>query len=91
MLLGRTGTLSLERRKTHVFVSIRTNALTHFAVVQEIRKMTYVIVKAEVGYIVRPDYNRNSNIGYSPDESWAAFDTWEQASAWLAKKFEAKK
>ena len=51
--------------------------------------MSYVIIKAVVGYIVRPD---NYRLGeqYSVTE-WAAFDTWEQASAWIGKQFKGAK
>lgn len=53
--------------------------------------MSYVIVKAEVGFIVRPDYGRRDGGVYWDDTTWAAFDTWEQASNWLAKKFSETK
>lgn len=48
--------------------------------------MTYVIHKAKVGYIVRPEqYMRD---GYSSViNDWAAFDTWEQAAEWVGKQF----
>lgn len=46
--------------------------------------MTFVIIKATVGYIVRPN-----GMMHMPNEleGWAAFDSWEQASAWIGEQF----
>lgn len=49
--------------------------------------MNFVIIKAQVGYIVRPDTFRMGDGAYSEISMWAAFDSWEQASAWIGEQF----
>ena len=53
--------------------------------------MTFVIVKAQVGYIVRPESYRMGDSSYASIQEWAAFDSWEQASAWIGEQFRAAK
>jgi hypothetical protein len=52
--------------------------------------MTFVITKAKVGYIVRPESMR-AGTDYSPIQDWAAFDSWEQASVWIGEQLRALK
>jgi hypothetical protein len=50
--------------------------------------MSFVIVKAQVGFIVRPNNEHPDRGMFSSISDLAAFDTWEQASAWIGVHFE---
>lgn len=47
--------------------------------------MTYIIVKAKVGYIVHREAGRHEALSV---EDFAAFDTWDQAAAWIGEQFQ---
>ena len=50
--------------------------------------MSYIILKAKVGFIVMPSFSRGE---YSEPTQYAAFDTWEQAAQWIGERFKEAK